>query len=96
MILSIEHVLIFLTMQKINQKYHNGPLLEYKVFVDDAEVEARGPQEVSSSLPIPCEGQHNVSVRGCNQQGCSPKASILIPSYRGKTKKNNRSLLLYR
>nr|XP_034311944.1 uncharacterized protein LOC105335826 isoform X7 [Crassostrea gigas] len=68
--------------KKINQKYHNGPLLEYEVFVDDAEVEARGPQEVSSSLPIPCEGQHNVSVRGCNQQGCSPKASILIPSYR--------------
>uniref|UniRef100_K1R8A3 Neural cell adhesion molecule L1-like protein n=1 Tax=Magallana gigas TaxID=29159 RepID=K1R8A3_MAGGI len=74
------HVVVY--WEKINQKFHNGPLLEYKVFVDDAEVGARGPQEVSFSLSIPCEGQHNVSVRGCNQQGCSPKASILIPSYR--------------
>uniref|UniRef100_A0A8W8LWR6 Fibronectin type-III domain-containing protein n=1 Tax=Magallana gigas TaxID=29159 RepID=A0A8W8LWR6_MAGGI len=70
--------------EKINQKYHNGPLLEYNVFMDDAEAGTRGPQEVSSSLSIPCEGQHSVSVRGCNQQGCSPKASILIPSYREK------------
>uniref|UniRef100_A0A8W8NKW3 Fibronectin type-III domain-containing protein n=1 Tax=Magallana gigas TaxID=29159 RepID=A0A8W8NKW3_MAGGI len=74
------HVVVY--WEKINQKFHNGPLSEYKVFVDDAEVGARGPQEVSSSLSIPCEGQHNVSVRGCNQQGCSPKDSILIPSYR--------------
>lgn len=72
---------VWVYWEKINPKYQNGHLLEYKVFLDDAEVGARDPQEVSSSLSVQCKGQHNVSVRGCNQQGCSPKASILIPSY---------------
>ena len=73
-------------MQKIPPKYQNGPLQDYKVFLDGAQVEQTNSSEVLASFPVPCHGNHNVSVRGCNKQGCSPESTILIPNYKGNLK----------
>ncbi|XP_022315366.2 uncharacterized protein LOC111119466 isoform X3 [Crassostrea virginica] len=68
--------------QKIPPKYQNGPLQDYKVFLDGAQVEQTNNSEVLASFPVPCHGNHYVSVRGCNKQGCSPESPILIPNYK--------------
>ncbi|XP_078318618.1 uncharacterized protein LOC111120241 isoform X2 [Crassostrea virginica] len=68
--------------QKIPPKYQNGPLQDYKVFLDGAQVKQTNNSEVLASFPVPCHGNHYVSVRGCNKQGCSPESPILIPNYK--------------
>ena len=73
-------------LQKIPPKYQNGPLQDYKVFLDGAQVEQTNSSEVLASFPVPCHGNHYVSVRGCNKQGCSPESPILIPNYKGNLK----------
>ena len=73
-------------LQKIPPKYQNGPLQDYKVFLDGAQVKQTNNSEVLASFPVPCHGNHYVSIRGCNKQGCSPESPILIPNYKGNLK----------
>ncbi|XP_062581744.1 uncharacterized protein LOC134243489 isoform X2 [Saccostrea cucullata] len=75
---STSHRKVTVYWKKIPKRFQNGRLKNYTIFNGDVNVQV-SPDSSFGEVEIPCKGSSNVTVKGCNDEGCSPESSITIP-----------------
>ncbi|XP_061181720.1 uncharacterized protein LOC133190227 [Saccostrea echinata] len=65
--------------KKIPKRFQNGHFINYTIsYGDNVHVI---PDNSYGEIQIPCKSNSIVTVKGCNQEGCSPESNITIPQF---------------